>query len=124
MLAEKEAIAMQMTGTAAVASWTVYAGGLVLGYLLYGHIPGETRDFGRFRDLNFGRVIAFLMFAVFWFQGLAIVHWLKGEGFLPVFALVAVYALLLVLNVLFVMALAVLGYIDTWFHVRRVRRAQ
>ena len=146
MLAETEAIAMQMTGTAAVASWTVCAGGLVLGYLLYGQIPGETRDFGRFRDLNFGRVIAsimaltsvlalltgavwiqniaFLMFAVFWFQGLAIVHWLKGEGFLPVFALVAVYALLLVLNVLFAMALAVLGYIDAWFHVRRVRRAQ
>lgn len=146
MLAEREAIAMQMTGTAAVASWTVYSGGLVLGYLLYGQIPGETRDFGRFRDLNFGRVIAsimalmsvlalltgavwiqniaFLMFAVFWFQGLAIVHWLKGEGILPVFALVAVYALLLLLNVLLAMALAVLGYIDAWFHVRRVRRAQ
>ena len=146
MLAEKEAIATQMTGTAAVASWTVYAGSLVLGYLLYKKLPGETQDFGRFRDLNFGRVIAsimalasvlalltsavwiqnvaFLMFAVFWLQGLAIVHWLKGEGLLPVFALVAVYVLLLVLNVLLAMALAALGYIDAWFHVRRVRTAQ
>ncbi len=146
ILAEKEAIARQMTGTAAVASWTVYAGSLVFGYLLYKQLPGETRDFGRFRDLNFGRVIAsimalasvlalltsvvwiqniaFLMFAVFWLQGLAIVHWLNGEGLLPVFALVAVYVLLLLLNVLLAMALAVLGYVDAWFHFRRVRPAQ
>lgn len=146
MLAEKEAIATQMTGTAAVASWTVYAGSLILGYLLYRQLPGETRDFGRFRDLDFGRVIAFimaltsvlalltsavwiqniafLMFAVFWLQGLAIVHWLNGEGLLPVFALVAVYVLLLLLNVLLVMALAVLGYVDAWFHFRRVRQAK
>ncbi len=146
MLAQKAAIAAQMTGTAAVASWTVYVGSLVMGYLFYRQLPGETRDFGRFRDLNFGRVIAsvmalasvlalltgaawiqniaFLMFAVFWLQGLAIVHWLKGEGLLPVFALVAVYVLLLVLNVLLAMALAALGYIDAWFHVRRVRTAQ
>ncbi len=146
MLAEKEAIATQMTGTAAVASWTVYAGSLGLGYLLYRKLPGETQDFGRFRDLNFGRVIAsimalasvlalltsavwiqnvaFLMFAVFWLQGLAIVHWLNGEGLLPVFALIAVYVLLLLLNVLLVMALAVLGYVDAWFHFRRVRLAK
>jgi hypothetical protein len=146
MLAEQEAIATQMTSTAAVAIWTVYAGSLILGYLLYRELPGETREFGRFSDLNFGRVIAsimalasvlalltgvvwiqnvaFLMFAVFWLQGLAIVHWLKGAGLLPVFALVAVYVLLLLLNVLLAIALAVLGYIDAWFHVRRVRPAR
>ena len=68
--------------------------------------------------------IAFLMFAAFWLQGLAIVHWLNGQGLLPVFALVAVYVLLLLINVLLAVPLAVLGYIDAWFHFRRVRSAQ
>jgi hypothetical protein len=116
----------------------------VLGYLLYRHLPGETADFGRFRDLNLGRVIAitmalaslvallsdaiwvqniaFVMFFVFWLQGLAIVHWLYGEGYLPVVGVVAVYVLMPFLNVILLMGLAVVGYIDTWFRLRRPRR--
>ena len=67
--------------------------------------------------------IAFVMFLVFWLQGLAIVHWLYGEGHLPVFGVVAVYVLMPFLNVILLMGLAILGYVDTWFRMRRVRAA-
>jgi len=139
-----DAVAEQMTTIAVLTSWTVHSVNCVLGYLLYQHLPGETADFGLFRDLNLGRVIAitmalaslvallsdaicvqniaFVMFFVFWLQGLAIVHWLYGEGHLPVVGVVAVYVLMPFLNVILLLGLAVVGYIDTWFRLRRPRR--
>ena len=137
------AIAQQMTMLVVLTAWTVHSAACVLGYLLYRQLPEETARFGRFRDLNFGRVIAatmavasvvallsgavwlqniaFVMFGMFWLQGLAIVHWLHGEGHLPVFGVVAVYVLMPFLNVVLMMGLAVTGYIDAWFRLRRVR---
>ncbi len=130
-----------MTISAALAFWMLYIVGLLLGYAFYKRLPGETGAFGRFRDLNFGRVIAltlalasllaflidaawlqniaFVMFVMFWVQGLAIVHWLHGQGMLPLAALIAVYALLPFLQVLLMTALAVFGYTDAWFEFRR-----
>ncbi|MCP4300081.1 MAG: hypothetical protein GY783_05825 [Gammaproteobacteria bacterium] len=130
-----------MTVSATLAFWMLYTVGLLLGYALYKRLPRETGDFGRFRDLNFGRVIAFtlaltsllgfivdvswlqnvalVMFVVFWMQGLAIVHWLHGEGQLPLAAVIAIYALLPFLQVLLMTALAVFGYTDAWFGFRR-----
>jgi len=130
-----------MTVSAALAFWMLYVAGLLLGYGLYKKLPIETVDFGRFRDLNFGRVIAFTMalasllalvvsgtwlqnvafvvFAMFWLQGLAIVHWLHAEGKLPLGAVVAVYVLLPLLQVLVFTALAIIGYMDAWFGFRR-----
>ncbi len=130
-----------MTVFAVLAFWLLYVAGLLLGYALYKRLPRETGEFGRFRDLNFGKVIAFtmalmsmlafvtgaswlqnlafVMFVLFWLQGLAIVHWLHGEGRLPLAALVAVYALLPLLNILLMTALAVFGYTDAWFDFRR-----
>jgi hypothetical protein len=130
-----------MTVSAVLAFWMLYVIGLLLGYALYKRLPGETGDFGRFRDMNFGRVIAiamalasvlamllnigwiqnlaFVMFVFFWIQGLAIVHWLHAEGVLPVAALVAVYILLPFLQILLMALLAVLGYTDAWFNIRR-----
>ncbi len=130
-----------MTISAALAFWMLYVIGLLLGYALYRRLPRETGAFGRFRDLKFGRVIAltlalasvlaflidaawlqnvaFVMFVMFWMQGLAIVHWLHGQGTLPLAALVAVYALLPFLQVLLMTALAVFGYTDAWFDFRR-----
>jgi hypothetical protein len=138
-----DAVAEQMTTIAVLTSWTVHSVICVIGYLLYRSLPGETDDFGRFRDLNLGRVIAitmalasvaavlsdaiwlqniaFVMFFVFWLQGLAIVHWLYGEGHLPVFGVIAVYVLMPFLNVILLMGLAVVGYVDTWFRLRRPR---
>lgn len=130
-----------MTVSAVLAFWMLYTVGLLLGYALYKRLPPETRDFGWFRNLNLGRVIAFTMaltsllafvvdvawlqnlafvlFVVFWIQGLAIVHWMHAERQLPLAALVAVYALLPFLQVLLMTALAVFGYMDAWFDFRR-----
>ena len=130
-----------MTVSAALAFWMLYVAGLLLGYGLYKKLPVETADFGRFRDLSFGRVIAFAMalasllalvvdgawlqsvafivFAMFWLQGLAIVHWLHAEKILPLGAVVAVYVLLPLLQVLVFSALAIIGYMDAWFDFRR-----
>ena len=130
-----------MTVSAVLAFWMLYVVGLLLGYALYKRLPTETGEFGRFRYLNFGRVIAivmalasllamllgaawiqnlaFVMFVFFWLQGLAIVHWLHAEGMLPVAALVAVYLLLPFLQILLMALLAVLGYTDAWFDIRR-----
>jgi hypothetical protein len=141
-LTEGQAIlAAQMTMFIVTLLWTIYAATLVLGYKLFRQLPDETDRYGRFRDLNFGRVIAlimalcsvvallsgaawlqnvaFVMFAVFWFQGLAIVHWLHGREILPGFAVAMVYVLMLPLSAVIVVGLAVLGYIDAWFDLRR-----
>lgn len=135
-----------MTVSAVLAFWMLYTIGLLLGYALYKRLPQETGDFGQFRDLDFGRVIAitmaltallafvvdaawlqnvaFVLFVTFWLQGLAIVHWMHGEGFLPLAAVIAVYALLPFLQVLLMTVLAVFGYADAWFGFRhRMRRA-
>jgi hypothetical protein len=130
-----------MTVSSVLAFWMLYSVGLLLGYALYRRLPAETQEFGRFRDLNFGRVIAigmalaslvamllsvawiqnlaFVMFVFFWLQGLAIVHWLHAEGVLPMAALIAVYLLLPFLQILLMALLAVLGYTDAWFDFRR-----
>jgi len=134
-------LAAQMTMFIAIMLWTIYTATFVLGYRLYKQLPGETARFGRFRDLNFGRVIAlimalcsvvafvsgaawlqniaFVMFAIFWLQGLAIVHWMHGEKIVPAFVVIVVYVLMLPLSAVIVVALAVVGYIDAWFGLRR-----
>lgn len=130
-----------MTVSATLAFWMLYATGLLLGYGLYNKLPGETGKYGLFRDLSFGRVIAFTMalvsllalvvdvalmqnlafvlFVVFWIQGLAIVHWLHAEGTLPLVAVVSIYVLLPLLQVLLVTILGIVGYMDAWFDFRR-----
>lgn len=130
-----------MTVSAVLAFWMLYTVGLLLGYALYRRLPQETVDFGRFREFDFGRVIAmamalaallafvveadwlqnlaFVLFVTFWIQGLAIVHWMHGEGQLPLAAVIAVYALLPILQVLLMTVLAVFGYADAWFGFRR-----
>jgi hypothetical protein len=110
-------------------------------------VPGNSPDFGRFRDLNFGRVIAlllavtsvagflssavwiqivaFILFAAFWLQGAAFAHWLHSEGKLPVFGVAAVYVLTVVLPQYAFSAVAVIGYTDAWFNFRnRVSKQQ
>jgi hypothetical protein len=142
---QRAAIAPQMTMLVVLTTWSLYTMVLLFGYAVYRNLPGETGIFGRFCDLNFGRVLALIMaltailavvsgaawlqnvafvaFAVFWLQGLAIVHWLHAEGRLPVLVLILVYALIPLLNAVFVMGLAVAGYIDAWYGFRRRRQA-
>lgn len=130
-----------MTISAVLVFWMLFTGALLLGYGLYCRLPIETVDYGRFRDLNFGRVIAFglalasllafaigatwlqnvafIVFVMFTMQGLAMVHWLHSEGMLPKIAVVSTYVLLPLLQVLLVMVLALIGYTDAWFGFRR-----
>jgi len=141
-LTEGQAVlAAQMTMFIAIMLWSIYTTTFVLGYRLYRQLPGETARYGHFRDLNLGRVIAltmavcsiiallsdavwlqnvaFVMFAVFWLQGLAIVHWMHAKGMLPAFAVVVIYVLMLPLSAVIIVALAVTGYVDAWFRLRQ-----
>lgn len=133
--------ANMLTMAFVLASWMLYVVYLLAGYRLYAGTPGETHNYGRFCDLNFGRVMAlmvavlsllalfigaawlqstaFVLFAVFWLQGLAVVHWMYAAGYLPLIVVIIAYVLLPVLHIFLVMALAVLGYVDAWFRFRR-----
>lgn len=121
--------------------WLLYSLYLLFGYRYAYATPDESGKFGRFCDLDFGRVIALLLglvsilgfltgtawlqsvavllFAVFWLQGLAVVHWMFVDGELPLFVVIMTYVLLPFLHVFLVMALAVVGYTDAWFRYRR-----
>lgn len=142
MEAEPAMTANMMTMAVVLSSWTLATVYLLFGYRASSILPGGSRNYGRFCDLNFGRVLALMtvllatlafassaawlqstglvMFAVFWLQGLAIVHWLHAAGNLPLFVLFVTYGVLLMpmLNVALILALAVLGYTDAWFRFR------
>ena len=128
---------------AVYANWFVHSVALVLGYKLYRALPDVTAVFGRFRDLNLGKVlavslllsaivwmlsdsiwlqsIAVIVFGSFWLQGLVMVHWLYGAQMLPKAGLIVTYVLLLsiLLSAVTVTGLAVFGYLDAWFRLRR-----
>jgi len=136
----KAAIAQQMTVLFVFMMWSLFSFGLLLGNALYQASLGQKAVFGRFCDLNFGRVLAlimavasvaaalsgaiwlrnfaFLMFVIFWIQGLAILHWLHADRRFPAIFLVVVYALIPLLSALPVISLAVVGYSDAWFGYR------
>ena len=140
LVENQAAIAQQMTVLFVFTIWSLYAFGLLLGYALYSASLDQKSVFGRFCDLNFGRVLAlimavasvaavlsgavwlrnfaFLVFVVFWIQGLAILHWLHAERRLPGVLLVVVYALIPLLSALPVLSFAVVGYTDAWFGYR------
>ncbi len=130
-----------MTASVGWSLWFIYTVILLAGYWFYRQLPEESRNFGEFRQLNFGRVIAlvlvsvallafaidaiwlqnimFATFMMFMMQGLAVVHWFYGKGVLPVVALVSVYVSLLFLQELLGTVLALIGYLDAWFGLRR-----
>lgn len=140
LASRQEVIVPQMTMIFVFLSWSLYVLVVLLGYALFQSLPGQTAVYGQFCDLNFGRVlalimavtsvlavltqaawlqnVAFVMFATFWIQGLAVLHWLRAQKRMPVFILIASYALLPILNVLLVAAFAVVGYTDAWFNYR------
>lgn len=136
-----------MTTVFVLGAWFGLVIAILLGYWLYQQVPGNTPEFGRFSDLNFGRVlalllaitsvigfafnvtwvqsIAFILFAVFWLQGAAFVHWLHASGHIPLFAVIGMYVATLVLLQYVFSAVAVVGYTDAWFRYRnRVKKKQ
>jgi len=143
---QKDLLAPQMTMVVVGSSWSIIVLVLALGYALYRVLPGKSATFGRFCDLNFGRVlalimavtsvtavfagtawlqnIAFVAFVIFWVQGLAIVHWMHLERGVHIVVVIGLYALIFVLNALVVIGLAAVGYTDAWFEFRnRKKRA-
>lgn len=136
-----------MTTMFAIGFWFGLVIVVLLGYWLYQQLPDNSSRFGRFCDLSFGRVIAlllavtsvvgfaidavwiqsiaFVLFAVFWLQGAAMVHWLRSKGRVPMIAVSAVYVLTILVPQYVFPALAVLGYTDAWFLYRnRVTKQQ
>ena len=132
--------APQMTGIFISIVWLLHVVALLIGYAAYINLPNQSDEFGRFSDLNFGRVlalvlalvsiaamisaviwlqnIAFVLFMVFWLQGLAVLHWLRGVGRLPTAVLATVYVLTVLLGPLLATVVGVMGYTDTWFNYR------
>jgi hypothetical protein len=132
--------APQMTGILVAVGWLLHVAALLTGYAAYISLPGKPGGFGRFSELNFGRVLAlvlaltsivamisaavwlqnfaFVLFVIFWLQGLAMLHWLHGIGRLPGVVLVGVYVLTVFLGPLLVTAVGVMGYTDAWFNYR------
>jgi hypothetical protein len=140
LITQQDVIAPQMTVLFVLTTWSLVSLVLALGYGLYQRLPEKNGRYGRFCDLDFGRVlamvmavasllalltdgdwaqgVAFVAFVIFWIQGLALLHWMYTEGPLPLALLFVVYAMLPVLNALLVMGLAVVGYTDAWFDFR------
>jgi hypothetical protein len=132
--------APQMTGIFVSIGWLLHVVAFLAGYVGYLSLPGQSVSFGRFSDLNFGRVLAlvlaaasivamlgaaiwlqnfaFVLFVIFWLQGLAMLHWLHGNGRLPAVVLAVIYVCTLLLGPLLVTAVGVLGYTDAWFNYR------
>ena len=133
-------LASQMTMLVAFLGWLLAVAMLLGGLALYRCLPGERQEFGAFRNLDYGRVLAVLLaaslaaamltgaawlqavaefvFATFFLQGLAIVHWLKAERMLPTAATAIAYVLLALVSWIAVAGLALTGYIDAWFRLR------
>ena len=65
-----------------------------------------------------GILLALLLFAIFWLQGLAVLHWLRARGQLPGILLAAVYVLMVPFGFLLVPTVGVMGYTDAWFDYR------
>ena len=112
----------------------------LVGYAAFLSLPGKPEGFGRFTELDFGRVLALVLalisiaavlsasiwlqnialplFAIFWLQGLAMLHWLRARDRLPGILLAAVYVLTVMLAPLLVTGVGVMGYTDAWFDYR------
>ena len=140
LVEQQDVIAPQMTVLFVLTTWSLIGLVLALGYGLFQALPENRGKFGRFCDLDFGRVLALVMvlasvlalltsaewaqgfafvaFTIFWIQGLSVLHWLHTDGPLPVAVLIVVYVMLPVLNAVLIMGLAVLGYADAWFDLR------
>lgn len=132
-----------MTGLAGGLAWLAVMLALFLGYGGYTLVSGGKARYGRFRDLNLGRVLAgaaallsvvatltgspalvnmaLALLVAFWVQGLALLHGVADRRQWPPIALVTVYLVLLLptpIMGLAAMVLSVTGYVDAWIGFR------
>jgi hypothetical protein len=140
LVESRSVIVPQMTMLFVFVGWSMYTFVLLFGYWLFQSLPGKAAVYGRFCDLNFGRIlagimavtsvlavltgsvwlqnVAFLILLTFWLQGLAILHWLRAEKGLPAFVLIATYVFMVPLIGIMMIAFSILGYLDAWFNFR------
>ena len=119
-----------------LVSWVTYVMVLMLGYALYRCLPAGGAPFGRFSDLNFGRVLAIIavvtlglgflvqiplieqlstmLIAAFCVQGLALLHWLQVERGLPLLLVMVAYLFVLPFAAIY----AMVGFADAWLNLR------
>lgn len=129
-----------MRGFVVSIGWLMLVVAFLAGYAAFLSLPGKPEGFGRFTELDFGRVLALVLalisiaavlsasiwlqnialplFAIFWLQGLAMLHWLRARDRLPGILLAAVYVLTVMLAPLLVTGVGVMGYTDAWFDYR------
>ncbi len=132
--------ASYMRGFVVSIGWLMLVVAFLAGYAAFLSLPGKPEGFGRFSELNFGRVLALVLallsiaamfsasnwlqnialplFAIFWLQGLAVLHWLRARDQIPGILLAAVYVLTVMLAPLLVTGVGVMGYTDAWFDYR------
>ena len=136
------ALAAELLRITLWVAWVFWVAYTLFGYRFYRRLEDPPADFGSFRELDFGRVIAigmaiatlvaylagldwlqnvaFVMIAIFALQGLAIAHFVFDAGILPLFLLILVYILLVmpVLNDFVIVGLAAFGFSDVWVRFR------
>lgn len=121
-------------------AWFIYTLMFLVGYRLYSKMKDEVDEFGRIRDLNFGRVLAsslvlmivlsaatgsllfdlaaIVLFATFLLQGWTLMYWTFAERKWPTGAFFAVSVLSVIIGYLSALLMMV-GYLDAWFDIRR-----
>ncbi len=129
-----------MRGFVVSIGWLMLVVAFLAGYAAFLGLPRKPEGYGRFTELNFGRVLALVLaltsiaamfstsiwlqnialplFAIFWLQGFAMLHWLRARDHMPRILLAAVYVLTVMLAPLFVTGVGVMGYTDAWFDYR------
>ena len=134
-------VAKYLTFIMAVSYWLTVFLLMQLGLSIYRKLPGDKTEYGRFSELELGKVLASItavasvgsyliglewlegaavfLFTAFMVQGIAVVHWHKQENGLPMLTLVMAYGLFLILNFAWGAILALIGYLDAWFNLRK-----
>lgn len=127
------------------SQWYFAVVALAIGYYVFDQGRDKARArFGRFRDLNLGRVLAMLLVLLavaaaltgsllltnlaavallgFGLQGLALLHWARHHfGWSPL-VLVIGYMAVIPVQPYGVLLICVVGYVDAWFDLVRARK--
>ena len=142
LAANPDFVARWLQVTLVSGVWLLMAATLLFGHRWHQLLEGNERRYGRFCDLNFGRVIALgfvvmsafaflagieflenaaiVLFNVFLLQSLALLHWFCAVKNLPPVALAGLYVALFLVSWVVPVLPFVVGYLDALFNFRRL----
>lgn len=136
-------VAPLMTASAAGMTWLAAMLAMFLGHAAFRLLPDVQVGYGRFQNLNLGRVLAavtvvvsllatvtdspypmgtaFVLIMAFTLQGFALCHWMVDRLRLSRWLLMVLYVAIIVTlqTGILLLMLSVLGYVDAWFDLRR-----